>query len=193
VESGIFYHIYTHANGSENLFRSEENYRFFLERYAKYISPVADTYSYCLMPNHLHLLVRIKQGETETFQKFGSFGKFEKYISKQFANLFSSYTQAYNKVYNRRGSLFIPNFKRKEIKDEEGFTKIIHYVHANPVHHGFVGSIEEWRWSSYHSLISDKPTLLQRNDVLEWFYGKDEFIRFHKQPIDRKLSKSLEL
>ena len=57
------YHIWTHANGSENLFRVGENYRYFLKKYAFYIYPVVDTYAYCLMPNHLHLMVRIKSEE----------------------------------------------------------------------------------------------------------------------------------
>ena len=56
-----FYHIYNHANGDDNLFREQENYRFFLQQYAKYINPIADTYAYCLMPNHFHLLVKIKE------------------------------------------------------------------------------------------------------------------------------------
>ena len=60
MQPSTFYHLYNHANGSENLFRNDENYRFFLQKYAKYISTVADTYAYCLMPNHLHFLIKIK-------------------------------------------------------------------------------------------------------------------------------------
>jgi putative transposase len=58
------YHIYTHANGNENLFRCEGNYRYFLAKYAERIYAVVDTYAYCLMPNHLHLMVRVR-GEEE--------------------------------------------------------------------------------------------------------------------------------
>ena len=54
------YHIYNHANGDDNIFREQDNYRFFLEKYVKYINPVADTFAYCLMRNHFHLMVRIK-------------------------------------------------------------------------------------------------------------------------------------
>ena len=54
------YHVYTHANGFENLFNSEENYRFFLKKYVHHIYPIAETYAYCLMPNHLHLMIRIR-------------------------------------------------------------------------------------------------------------------------------------
>jgi len=51
------YHIYNHAVGNENLFRCDENYRYFLKKYAEHISPIADTFAYCLMPNHFHLSV----------------------------------------------------------------------------------------------------------------------------------------
>jgi hypothetical protein len=49
MEPETYYHIYNHANGDENLFRSSENYYFFLKQWAKDITPVADTYVYCLM------------------------------------------------------------------------------------------------------------------------------------------------
>jgi putative transposase len=55
-----YYHIYNHANGSDNLFLTSENYRYFLQRFASFINPIADTYAYCLMPNHIHFLIRIK-------------------------------------------------------------------------------------------------------------------------------------
>ncbi len=57
-----YYHIYNHANGSDNLFLNSENYRYFLQRYATFINPIADTFAYCLMPNHIHFLIRIKSG-----------------------------------------------------------------------------------------------------------------------------------
>ena len=63
MEAGNFYHIYNHANGSENLFRNDENYNFFLRKWSQHIEPIADSYAYCLMPNHFHFLVRIKDEE----------------------------------------------------------------------------------------------------------------------------------
>ena len=54
------YHIFNHANGFENIFVSGENYRFFLEKYKNHISPIAETYAYCLMPNHFHFVLRIR-------------------------------------------------------------------------------------------------------------------------------------
>ena len=53
------YHIFNHANGFENIITENENYRFFLDKYKQYILPIAETYAYCLLPNHFHLVVRI--------------------------------------------------------------------------------------------------------------------------------------
>jgi len=58
---GNYYHIYNHSNGNLNIFRTEENYRFFIERFVKYMSPYADTYAYCLMPSHFHFLIRVRE------------------------------------------------------------------------------------------------------------------------------------
>lgn len=57
------YHIYTHANGSDNLFREDENYRYFLRKYSEYIHPIAETFAYCLMPNHVHFMIRVRVEE----------------------------------------------------------------------------------------------------------------------------------
>ena len=194
MQPGTQYHIYNHANGFENLFRSDENYRYFLRRYEHFITPVADTFVYCLMPNHIHFLVRIKtEAEIEsTFGKFETFQKLEARVSKQFANLFSSYTQAYNKMYSRRGSLFIPNFKRKQITDDHYFTKLIYYIHANPVHHGFAKEIADWTWSSFHDILLETPSLVKREEIIQWFGNQEEFLKFHQQPIDIKPLESWE-
>ena len=57
------YHIFNRANGNEKIFLSSENYRFFLEKFKLHIQPIADTYCYCLLPNHFHFLIRIKSEE----------------------------------------------------------------------------------------------------------------------------------
>ena len=185
MEEGRYYHVYNHANGSENLFREDENYHFFLRQWAKYIEPVAHTYSYCLMPNHFHALILIK----ELSPPFGKYETSQMYIIKQFSNLFSSYTQAFNKMYDRRGSLFIPSFKRKEIDSDTYLTQIITYIHRNPIHHGFCKSLEGWPHSSYHAILSPKPTKIRRKEVMNWFGSKDEILSTHRQTV--QLNKSL--
>jgi putative transposase len=192
-----FYHLYNHANGSENLFREEKNYPFFLEKARKYLTPYMNVYAYSLMPNHFHLLIRIKE-EKQLYHLLSKSNGFKKMsetnqiqymynkISKSLSNLFSSYTQSYNRTYQRRGSLFMPNFKTNDIEDDLAFYAIIHYIHANPVHHGFVKDIRDWKHSSFLSLYSDKPTKLDRDYVLTIFGSKQAFLNFHAKPIDRK-------
>ena len=57
------YHIYNRGNNREDLFRFPEDYRHFLRLYEKYIEPIAETYAWCLLVNHFHLLVKIKTKE----------------------------------------------------------------------------------------------------------------------------------
>jgi len=183
-ESENFYHIYSHAVGSDNLFKEDSNYDFFLSRFSKYINPVADTFAYCLMPNHFHFLIRLKnENEINTvMQTVKSSGKklnYEKFVSKQFSNLFSSYTQSYNKQQNRKGNLFQKPFKRKHIRKDKYILNLIRYIHNNPVHHKFTDNFRSWKYSSYTGLLSDKKTNLMRNEVIEIFDGKDNFIYFH--------------
>jgi len=61
IEEGFFYHIYNRGNNGGNIFFDEENYTYFLQLLAKYILPVAEIYAYCLLKNHFHILVRIKE------------------------------------------------------------------------------------------------------------------------------------
>ena len=184
-----YYHIYNHANGSDNLFLNSGNYRYFLQRYATFISPIADTFAYCLMPNHIHFLIRIKS-ESELQKAYQYKTKSTKilleenipnYISREFASLFSSYSQAFNRQNGRKGSLFMPNFKRKLVDSEQYFTQLVHYIHANPVHHGFVTDMQAWEYSSFHAFLSQKQTNLQRDEVLNWFGNVESFIRFHQE------------
>ncbi len=66
---GQYYHIYNCGINGVNLFREEMNYNHFLKLYDKYIEPVAETYAWCLMPNHFHLLVRVKENIVYKYSK----------------------------------------------------------------------------------------------------------------------------
>ena len=179
---GGCYHIFNHANGFENLFRSEGNYHYFLKKYAEHIPAVADTLVYCLMPNHVHLMVRIKP--EAALPGDGS----PAYLSHAFGNLFSAYAQAFNKQQGRKGGLFIPNFKRKPVTDDAYFGSLIRYIHQNPVTHGFAVHLAEWPHSSFLSHLSDRPTRLLRDEVLAFFGGRDAFLKAHDiEPDDRFL------
>ena len=192
MEPGQSYHIYNHANGIEQIFQDEENYRFFLKQYAKYLGGVVDTYAYCLMPNHFHLLVGVKL-EDELKSTFPKFETLEKLISKQFANFFSSYTQSFNKVYSRRGSLFIKNFKRTPILDERQWQETFLYIHLNPVKHGFVKVHQDWKWSSWPAYQDlNKPSNLERDYFTNFFDGWGHVRNMMEVKNEWLMNKSLE-
>lgn len=185
-----FYHIYNHANGDENLFREERNYYFFLSKINIYLSPYMKIYAYCLMPNHFHLVVSIRSEEEiaamfDDLEAYTALNETERFnflyrkISKSVSNLCSSYTQAVNKVYGRKGSLFIPNFKSKPVEDDLSFCRLVYYVHSNPVRHGFVSGIEKWKHSSFQALLSDSVSILEKEYVMAVFGGKKAFADYH--------------
>ncbi len=86
-------------------------------------------------------------------------------------------------MYNRRGSLFIPNFKRKEITSDEYLTAIIIYIHRNPLHHGFTKDIMSWPYSSYEAFLVNKPTRLKRQAVKNWFGTNKSYLESHDSEI----------
>jgi putative transposase len=63
MRCGAFYHVYNRGINGEDLFKEARNYPYFLKLYAKYIPPVAETYAYCLLKNHFHLLIRVRSKE----------------------------------------------------------------------------------------------------------------------------------
>ncbi len=187
LQYGCYYHIYNRGNNSENLFRQEENYRYFLKLYAKYILPVADTFAYCLLPNHFHLLVQIR----DLTGSPNLSGLKALKPSQQFSNLFNAYTKAVNKHYQRHGALFERPFKRIPVASERYFAKLVAYIHQNPQRHGLIDDFRQWPYSSYKTLFSEKPTHLNRDVVLGWFGGQKGVERLHKSEIRHSQPDSL--
>ncbi len=174
LQPGRYYHIYNRGNNRENLFLEERNYSYFLRLYEKHIGPIADTYAYCLMRNHFHFSVRMK----ETSQVF----------SRGFSNFFNAYAKAINKGYGRTGSLFEERFGRILVTDTSYFENLIFYIHFNPQKHSFVTDFRDWPWSSYCILTSNVPTILKRDEVLQLFGGIQGFEDFHRRtPNEKKL------
>ena len=201
LQPDFTYHIYNRANGNEKLFIVFENYKFFLDKFAKHIFPIAETFCYCLMPNHFHFLIRIRSEKeilelimantsllkpdstllkSETLVKLDEQTIIENYLSKQFSNLFSSYTQSFNKQQNRKGNLFMHTFKRKKIENSNYLMKVVRYIHLNPVQANLCEFAKDYQHSSYKSLISKSVTLLNRDETISWFGDLENFIYMHR-------------
>jgi len=178
-EYGYVYHIYTHANGKDLIFREDENYKYFLSKLLKYIVPIAEIYVYCLMPNHFHLLIRFKDSDQISNEDE------HKYLMRQFSNLLNGYAKAYNKKYNRKGSLFLDFLKRKRVVNEKYLIKLLHYIHNNPVNHGFIEDINNWKYSSYQSYINfSKESKIERKEMMQYFDTINDFVEYHKSDVE---------
>ena len=183
IEEGYFYHIYNRGNNSEKICFSEENYAYFLKLLTKYIFLVVDIYAYCLLNNHFHILVRIKEKNEIEINKL-KFSTVEKpkevSASRQFSHFLNAYSQAVNKKYARTGSLFEKRFERKRISDDHYLRQVILYINTNPLKHNLVEKPEDYKWSSYNSHISNAKTKLKRKEVIELFDDVENFVLCHK-------------
>jgi len=109
------------------------------------------------------------------------FQNLEGLISQQFSNFFNAYTKAYNKRYERKGSLFIPNFKRKVVSNDTYLTQLIGYIHLNPIKHGFCKHFLDWQYSSIHSYLSLKNTKINTVYLDNWFGNRENMLKFHQE------------
>jgi putative transposase len=195
LQYGRLYHIYNRGNNGENLFVQPRNYPYFLQLYASHIQPIAETYAYCLLPNHFHFGLRTyTEVEQEAYHRsqIGPFSKNGPIFkltepSRAFNNLFIAYARALNKATNRTGALFESPFGRKLIHSERYLLTLIAYIHRNPQKHGFVADFRDWPWSSYGAMLSDKPTRINRDEVLAWYNGRSHFIEAHNAEPEAQL------
>ncbi|GAB4285443.1 MAG: hypothetical protein Kow0068_10790 [Marinilabiliales bacterium] len=185
-----YYHIFNHAVSKDNLFIENKNYDFFINKFEKYMVEYVDVLAYCLMPNHYHFVIKVKKiNETKKCQTLNKMSDIynnnnnnnnKSSISTAFKRLFTSYTNSYNKLYNRRGTLFQPRYKRLLINNETQLKNTIIYVHNNPVIHGFVKKPSDWNYSSYNKIINNyKISWLKNDEVIRLFDNDKNFINCH--------------
>ena len=121
-----------------------------LEKHNKLIEII----SYCLMPNHFHLL--LKQLE-------------EGGISKFLSNFQNSYTRFFNTKHERDGSLFLDQFKAVIIETDEQLLHVSRYIHLNPYTSYMVKSmleLEKFAWSSLHDYLGNKKTFIYKDLII---------------------------
>lgn len=188
---GRFFHIYNRGVNSEDLLKEKKNYYYFLKQFFFYCQEVLDIYAYCLLKNHFHLVVYVKEN-VEVPRKIGE-GMFRLNASKQFSHFFNSYAQSINKIYNRTGPLFESPFERKLIDTSDYLTSAICYCHHNPQLHGFVSNFKEWEFSSYHAIISNNNSLIASQKVTIIFGGTAAFEQAHRMNLNKKDSEKYKI
>ena len=138
---GACYHITARGNNRQRIFKDNEDhekYLTFLKKYKKRYRP--SIYGYCLMPNHVHLVLGIGK-------KIGLVS-----VMRSLQRAYSSY---FSRKYRFSGHLWQGRFKSKVILRDRYLIDCITYVEANPLRANMVSSIHEYTWSSYRERVFD--------------------------------------
>lgn len=161
---GLLYHVLVRGNHKQKTFLSEGDYRAYLERLARYRKRYGvKVYAYCLMPNHVHLLL-----ETSRVP-----------LSRVMQGLQQSYTQYFNRAHQKVGHLFQGRYKAIICQKDEYLLQLVRYIHLNPVRSKLVKSPEEYRYSGHRSYLEGKGTeIVEPGPVLKLLGGSRAYRRF---------------
>jgi len=132
---GVIYHIYNRGNQKKEIFLDSHDFSFYIHKLQKAVKDYNfSLIAYCLMPNHVHLVV--KQNTEQTPQLL-------------IASLHTSYSKFFNKKYKLIGHLFQGRYKQKIVTSDEYARYLVAYIHLNPVQAGLCNVPQEYPWSSY--------------------------------------------
>jgi len=158
------YHIMLRGNNKQKIFYTQEDYQKFLEllnRKSQQKSLIL--YAWCLMPNHVHLLLKEKN------QPLGDC----------FRELLTSFVTWYNRMHERVGHVFQDRYKSEPVEDQTYFLRVFRYIHRNPLAAGLCEKPEDYPYSSYmHYFCSNR---YQSGDMILNLMRKDELERYHLQ------------
>lgn len=152
-----FYHVIIRGVNKERIFIDDEDRKMFLRLLKFYKADMnCKIHAYCLMSNHVHLLIEDKK------LKIGELMK----------NITCVYAGEFNKKYNRVGHLFQDRFNSQNVEKQDYLFRVIRYIHRNPEKAG-ICKTEEYRWSSYNEVIYGSK-IIDRDFILN-IYGNNKF------------------
>ena len=153
---GAVHHVMARGNNGRDIFDTADAGQRFL-------SILADTverngwqlYSYCLMPNHYHLLIETPAGG----------------LGRGMKRLNGVYTQWYNAKQARTGHLYQGRYRSKLVDKDAYLLQLVRYIARNPVRAGLADQPERWLWSSSRALFGQvaPPAFLNCAAVWHWF------------------------
>lgn len=188
-ENGYF-HVFNRGNNRQNIFLDEADYKFFIlkmrqnlfpDESLKRMEPLPEKsfslLSYCLMPNHFHLL--LKQNKKYTAQQL-------------LLRICTSYSKYFNKKYGMVGHVFQDRFKQVDIDDDEQLLWLQAYINLNPVLDKIVAQPEEHRWSSYNEILSGSSGFCDKNFIQEKLESAERITKFMQDALPiLKINKEL--
>ena len=187
---GGYYHIFNRGVEKRNIFMDAQDYNIFMYYLFVYLKPLkevlarypdlpirlynknlnsqVDLLSYCLMPNHFHLLIRQVSLDG---------------ITRLLKQLTNAYTFYFNNKYKRVGGLVQGRFKAVEIFNDDLLLHVSRYIHLNPVVAEIANDPEEYKWSSYHEYVT-RYYLCETRTVLQIFGSVRELKKFTHDQVD---------
>ena len=167
ISSTSVYHVIWRGNNKEQIFFDAQDYQKFMYYLSlKKQESCFSLYAWCLMPNHVHLL--LKEGSVPLPNIFRGIG--------------SSFVYWYNKKYDRVGHLFQGRYLSELVEDRSYFLKALRYIHVNPVKGRICSLPEEYEYSSYRKYINDRK--YSEGKLIFQLMTKEEFIQFHREKVE---------
>ncbi|GBF32390.1 hypothetical protein DCCM_0584 [Desulfocucumis palustris] len=162
------YHVMLRGIDKREIFlddQDREKFLFYLSRAKEKSNYII--YGYCLMDNHVHLL--IEEGH--------------ELIGESIKRITVGYVQWHNIKYSRTGHLFQNRYKSEAIEDDTYFLTALRYIHQNPIKAGLVQDISHYKWSSYtHYIEGAEQKLVSVDRGKGFFSSQDTFLDFMKMP-----------
>ena len=152
IFKGAIYHITQRAPGREVVFVEDSDYLRFLSVLKKMVKKFnIDLFCFSLMPNHLHLLLKINK----------------KNLSEAMQYLFQAYAVYYNIKYNRKGHVFCGRYRASFCNDDSYLMAASLYIHLNPYKAGLTEHYDDYRWSSLSLYIKEtKESFVNFKEIL---------------------------
>lgn len=151
------YHVTARGNRKSNIFKEEEDFRTYLtilEDAIEYFNGQYEIMCYCLMDNHVHILLKTKI----------------KHIKYFISRLNSIYAKFFNNKYNYLGHLYQKRYFSELIRSDLQILETSRYIHLNPIKANMVKKPDEYKWSSYSMYIGkEKERLINSQKILAYF------------------------
>jgi REP-associated tyrosine transposase len=161
---GLLYHVIVRGNQRRKTFRCDDDYKAYLDRLEHYRTKFhLRIYAYCLMPNHVHLL--LESGSVP--------------LGKFMQGLQQSYTQYFNRSYRKIGHLFQGRYKAIICDKDKYLLALLRYIHLNPVRARLVKRPESYVHSGHRRyLMSGTAKIIDARPILELLGSKKAYERF---------------
>ena len=162
--SGLLYHVIVRGNQRRKTFRSDDDYKAYLDRLEKYRAKFhVRIYAYCLMPNHVHLLLETGSPPLAKFMQ----------------GLQQSYTQYFNRSYRKVGHLFQGRYKAIICDKDKYLLALVRYIHLNPVRARLAKRPERYPHSGHRNyLLNGTPKIIEAGRILKLLGGKKGYENF---------------